>query len=274
MSEPSTEHPGARHAVEAIEAIETIESVAEGLPAPVVDIAPTREEASERASAAIAAALAEALSARGAAHLALTGGSGGKAIANALPVALAEAGISPQDLRGVHIWFGDERFVPAGDAERNDLFATPLAAAGVPEENIHRLAGPEAAASILIAAEALERDLAARGPAGGRFDAVHLGMGPDGHVCSLFPGHPVALTTGRDMAAVGDSPKPPPQRATLTFPALHRARLVVLLAFGGDKREAARAGLGSPDAVGAPISCARGERTVWFLDEGAAPRDR
>ena len=144
----------------------------------------------------------------------------------------------------------------------------------MPEENIHRLAGPEAAASILIATEALERDLAARGPAGGRFDAVHLGMGPDGHVCSLFPGHPVALTTGRDMAAVENSPKPPPQRTTLTFPALHRARLVVLLAFGGDKRDAARAGLGSPDAVGAPISCARGERTAWFLDEGAAPRDR
>ncbi|WP_159716829.1 6-phosphogluconolactonase [Actinomyces marmotae] len=265
MTEPTSARPGARH---------DIESRAAGLPAPVVDIAPTREAAAGRASAAIAAAIAEGLSARGAAHLALTGGSGGKAIAHALPTALAEAGISLQDLRGLHIWFGDERFVPAGDAERNDLFAAPLAEAGVPEENIHRLAGPEAAANVRLATEALERDLAIAGPAGGRFDAIHLGMGPDGHVCSLFPGHPVALTTGRDMAAVEDSPKPPPQRATLTFPALHRSRLVVLLAFGQDKRDAARAGLGSPDAALAPISCARGERTLWFLDDAADPRDR
>lgn len=265
MTDSTASRPGARH---------DIESAAADLPAPAVDIAPTREEASERAAAAIAAALAEALSTRGTAHLALTGGSGGRAIAHALPAALAEAGIGPQDLRGVHIWFGDERFVPAGDPERNDLFAAPLAEAGVPEENIHRLAGPDAAASVLVATEALERDLALAGPAGGRFDAVHLGMGPDGHVCSLFPGHPVALTTGRDMAAVEDSPKPPPQRATLTFPALHRSRLVVLLAFGQDKRDAARTGLASPDAALAPISCARGERTLWFLDEGAAPRDR
>ncbi|SHI63945.1 6-phosphogluconolactonase [Actinomyces denticolens] len=265
MTDSTASRPGARH---------DIESAAADLPAPAVDIAPTREEASERAGAAIAAALAEALSTRGTAHLALTGGSGGRAIAHALPAALAEAGIGPQDLRGVHIWFGDERFVPAGDPERNDLFAAPLAEAGVPEENIHRLAGPDAAASVLVATEALERDLALAGPAGGRFDAVHLGMGPDGHVCSLFPGHPVALTTGRDMAAVENSPKPPPQRATLTFPALHRSRLVVLLAFGQDKRDAARTGLASPDAALAPISCARGERTLWFLDEGAAPRDR
>ncbi len=265
MTDSTASRPGARH---------DIESAAADLPAPAVDIAPTREEASERAGAAIAAALAEALSTRGTAHLALTGGSGGRAIAHALPAALAEASIGPQDLRGVHIWFGDERFVPAGDPERNDLFAAPLAEAGVPEENIHRLAGPDAAASVLVATEALERDLALAGPAGGRFDAVHLGMGPDGHVCSLFPGHPVALTTGRDMAAVEDSPKPPPQRATLTFPALHRSRLVVLLAFGQDKRDAARTGLASPDAALAPISCARGERTLWFLDEGAAPRDR
>ena len=116
----------------------------------------------------------------------------------------------------------------------------------------------------------LAEELSATGPAEGRFDVVHLGVGPDAHVCSLFPGHPAALLTGGDVVAVHSSPKPPPERVSLTFDALHRSRCVMAVAGGAGKAEAVRAGLGAPDVVRAPASCARGRATTWYLDDAAA----
>ena len=99
---------------------------------------------------------------------------------------------------------------------------------------------------------------------------MHLGVGPDAHVCSLFPGHPAARTTGTDVVAVRSSPKPPPERVSLTFDVLHRSRCLMLVAGGKGKAGAARAGLGAPDAAAAPASCARGLVTTWYLDDAAA----
>ncbi|WP_043559463.1 6-phosphogluconolactonase [Actinomyces israelii] len=249
----------------------TIEQRAAGLPAASIVRRPSFDEACALAAGRTAGLLAEAAAARGAGHLALTGGSAGTALARALPAALTAAGIVPsRGLESIHLWFGDERFVPAGHADRNDLLAAGLVEAGVPETNVHRLCGPERAADVEDAAGRLAADLAAAGPAQGRFDVVHLGVGPDAHVCSLFPGHPAARTTGTDVVAVRSSPKPPPERVSLTFDVLHRSRCLMLVAGGKGKAGAARAGLGAPDAAAAPASCARGLVTTWYLDDAAA----
>ena len=90
------------------------------------------------------------------------------------------------------------------------------------------------------------------------FDVLLLGVGPDGHICSLFPGHPALDVVDRPTAAVEDSPKPPPQRVTLTFPALARARHTWFVVSGEDKADAVtRAIEGAPTRRGAGGHAAR-----------------
>lgn len=248
-----------------------VNATAGARPAPSVVVHDSMAEAAATAAAETARLLADAVARRGLAHLVLTGGSGGQALAAALPAALATAGLSPASgLDRLHLWEGDERFVPAGHPDRNDLQVAGLVAAGVPEANVHRLPGPEQVDSVDAAAGTLAKALREHGPADGCFDVVHVGLGPDAHVCSLFPGHPVAPTTGTDVIAVHDSPKPPPERVSFTFDVLHRARRVMVVAGGTGKAEAVVKGLSAPDVVAAPASCARGESTVWYLDRAAA----
>ncbi|RRD26712.1 6-phosphogluconolactonase [Actinomyces bowdenii] len=245
-----------------------IERAAAALPAPGIVVAPDLEEASRRAARRTAEILERAVLRNGVAHLALTGGSAGVALAGMLSEQL---GALPAPVLGsIHLWFGDERFVPLGDEQRNDLLAAPLIEAGVPESAVHRLAGPEQVAGLEEATARLARDLAEHGPRDGSFDVVHLGLGPDAHVCSLFPAHPAALSTGVSAVAVDHSPKPPPQRCSLTFDAIHRSGAVMVVAGGAGKARAVAASLGAPDAVAAPASCARGRTTTWYLDTAAA----
>ncbi|MBE6482084.1 MAG: 6-phosphogluconolactonase [Actinomyces ruminicola] len=249
----------------------SVNAAAAALPAPTAVVHDTLAEAAAVAAAQTARLLADAVADRGAAHLSLTGGSGGEALAAALPGALAAAGLIPgAGLDRLHLWEGDERFVAADDADRNDLLAAGLVSAGVPEANVHRLRGPERTESVDASAAALAEELREHGPADGRFDVIHLGLGPDAHVCSLFPGHPAAPATGTDVIAVHDSPKPPPERVSFSFDVLHRARHVMVVAGGAGKAEAVAKGLGTPDVVAAPASCARGEVTFWHLDRAAA----
>ncbi len=197
------------------------------------------------------------------------------------------AGEPIQVREAVHLWFGDERFVPAADPERNDLLAAPLVRVGVLDSQVHRLAGPEVVSSLESSTDVLMQDLKAHRLDRDPFDVIHLGLGPDAHVCSLFPGHPAVLTTGRPAVAVRDSPKPPPQRCSLTFEVLHRARHVMVVVGGQGKAEAVTRSLGpisttgsaaddavdavdAVDIVTAPASCARGEQTTWYLDVEAA----
>ncbi len=230
------------------------------------DLAGAAQEAASETARIAAGAIAE----RGAAHVALTGGSGGEAMAGVLPGALAEAGVDREALASLHLWFGDERYVPAGDPERNDVLVGPLTEAGVPEANVHRVAGPDLAATLEESVGRLAEELRSDGPADGVLDVVHLGMGPDAHVLSLFPGHPAALTLGTDVVAVEDSPKPPPRRVSLTFEVLQRARSVMVVAGGTGKVEAVAKALGEADPVAAPASCARGVETTFYLDGAAA----
>ena len=237
------------------------EAAAAALPAPTVRVLGDLAAAAHLAAQDTAEHLARAVSARGVAHLALTG-----LLAQVLPRRLGAG------LGAVHVWLGDERFVPAGDPERNDLLAAGLLDAGLGAGNLHAVRGPERVADVEASARALEADLDRwLGPPGaGRLDVVHLGLGPDAHVCSLFPGHRAALAQGTRAVAVRDSPKPPGQRVSLTFTALQAARCVMVVAGGAAKARAAALGLGRPDVRRAPASCGRGRQTRWYLDEAAA----
>lgn len=183
----------------------------------------------EASAARLATAIVDAQAARGEADIVLTGGSMGSAILEAL-------GRSPLrdavDWGAVMIWWGDERFLPAGDQDRNETQARSALLDLLPLDpaRVHPMAGSDQAGSPEEAAASYADQLAAA--AGGgysvpAFDVVMLGVGPDGHIASLFPGHPALSATGSTVG-VHESPKPPPERVSLTFDALGRGVQVVV----------------------------------------------
>jgi 6-phosphogluconolactonase len=205
-------------------------------------------------------AAAAAVAARGRFTVALTGGS-----AAALYGALAEAKL-PWDK--VHVFFGDERAVPADHADSNYRLAKEslLSHAAIPAENVHRVKGEIDPAE---AARLYEQELLAV-TGDGALDLVHLGMGPDGHVCSLFPGHALLGETIRLVASLTDSPKPPPARVTLTLVALERARQVLFLAMGASKAAALREATVDASSALPAARVDRFGRAMWLADRDAA----
>lgn len=233
-----------------------------------LDIAQVAQQASDLVIARLRAAVDE----RGIAHLALTGGTAGMRTISALATAAEEAGFS---FGRVHLWWGDERFVPGRDPDRNDLQIEDsfLDVIDVPTKNVHRVAAEDSGLSLSEAAYVYHRELVAAGcePGTPFFDVLLLGMGPDAHVASLFPRHPAQQTTDRLVVPVTDSPKPPADRVSLTFPALNASRSVVFLVGGADKAKAVAAAHGTIEPWETPASAVRGaEETVWVLDSGAA----
>lgn len=178
----------------------------------------------------------------------------------------------------VHVFWGDERYVPADDDERNDKQAREalLDHVDIPAGNVHAMAASdgEFGDDIDAAAAAYEAELAANVEGDAPtppFDVHLLGMGGEGHVNSLFPHTPAVRETTRYVVAVTDSPKPPPQRITLTLPAVKRAREVWLVVAGAEKADAVAAAIGGAKADDYPAAGAIGvSNTVWLLDEAAA----
>ena len=173
------------------------------------------------------------------------------------------------DWTDVDVYWGDERFVPAGHADRNDQQARDafLTRLGVPAERLHAMpAADEGFPSIGAAADANASVLPEEA-----FDLVLLGVGPDGHIASLFPGFAQLRETERRVVDVEGSPKPPPERISLTLPAINHARSVWLIVSGDGKAEAVARALGNGTLDDTPASGARGiDETIWLLDEPAA----
>ena len=171
------------------------------------------------------------------------------------------------DWANVDFWFGDERFMPEGHADRNDQQARDAFLDRVGATRVHRVAGNDCS---LSAAEAAD-EYAATLP-DDPFDIVLLGVGPDGHVASLFPQHPQLRETERACVELFDSPKPPPVRITMTFPTLNRADAVWFLVSGEEKSDAVARALAEDGSLNeTPARGARGrQETVWLLDEAAA----
>jgi 6-phosphogluconolactonase len=221
------------------------------------------ETVAQRTAAHVLRRLASAREARGRAHLAL---SGGTTPGRTYELLAAHA----QELADVEVWFADERCVAPDDAESNYRLAaeTLLTGAEVPPERVHRMqgeAGPQ------DGARRYASELTAGLGAPPVLDVIVLGIGPDGHVASLFPGSGT-LDAGEGAVCLGveDSPKPPPERITLSLAVLRAARECVLVATGASKADAVAAMLGEPTRH-VPASLLRRERLVVFADDDAAP---
>jgi 6-phosphogluconolactonase len=211
----------------------------------------------------------EAAQARGEVpQVGLTGGS----IADALHRELARrAPDSALDWSRVVFWWGDERFVPAGSPDRNALQAREalLDHVGVDPAHVHEVPASDEVATAEDAAAAYSAALREHGA--GFFEVLMLGVGPDGHCASLFPGHPALEARDAIAVAVHDSPKPPPDRVTLTFEAMERCRAVWFIASGEGKAEAVARALADEGSVSeTPARGVRGDETIWWLDEAAA----
>ena len=208
-----------------------------------------------------------AIATRGRFTCALPGGS----VAEAFFPRLAAAAI---DWSRVEFFWGDERAVSPDDPESNYALARSLWLDRIRAEpaRVHRIRGEDP--DLDAAASAYGRELLET--TGGRpIDFVLLGMGPDGHVCSLFPGHPILRESSRPVVAVYDSPKPPPRRITLTLVPLAGAPLVCVGAFGSEKAAPAAAAIDDQRSALPVALAARGAaRALFLLDADAAARVR
>ncbi len=247
--------------------------------APAVVVHRNAELLAEAAAARLVSALVEAQSARGHAHLVLTGGGIGIA-------ALAELAALPTrdavDWGSLDVWWGDERFLPSGHPDRNETQARAALLDSVPLDpaRVHPMpaSGAEFGADVDAAARAYAELLAAAAlpedhsdvPS---FDVLLLGVGPDAHVASLFPGHPALYEQDRAVIGVRGAPKPPPNRVSLTLRAIRRAQCVWVLAAGAGKAAAVSLALSEAGEVAVPAAGARGRRrTLWLLDAQAAAK--
>jgi 6-phosphogluconolactonase len=221
----------------------------------------------DRAAAVIERWLRRSVEERGAAHLALSGGT--------TPARTYELlGRRPEAFAGVEVWFADERCVGPDDEQSNYRLAaeTLVGPASLADNAVHRMRGelgPEEGAAA-YASELLGR-VAPDGEPVPALDLVVLGIGPDGHVASLFPGAPtLAVPDDEVCLGVEDSPKPPPERITLSLAVLRAARSCLLLATGASKADAVAAMLGEPSRH-VPASLLRRERLTVIVDDAAAP---
>jgi 6-phosphogluconolactonase len=245
-------------------------------PVPDVVVAPDAEHLARAAAEAMVARLAAAQAVHGSASVVLTGGGVGIAVLEHV-AALAEEPVRETiDWERVDVWWGDERFVPADSDERNEKQAREalLGRVGVPEHRIHAMPAsdgefgtPEDAAAWYAG------ELAAAAADGGavpRLDLLLLGMGPEGHVASIFPRSP-AVGDERTVVAVRDCPKPPPTRVSLGFSAINSAEEVWLLVSGGAKAPAVAQALAGAARAELPAAGVHGTRaTRWLLDTAAA----
>ena len=200
-------------------------------------------------------------------HLMLTGGSVGIATL----ASLAENPLRAQiDFTRVHIWWGDERFVASDSVDRNAVQAKNalLKQLTLDKTKIHEFPAADAGLNLDEAASFFTEHVEKVSPA---FDIVLLGMGPDGHIASLFPGKPTPAA-GTWVLAEHDSPKPPQQRLSFSYEALNSANQIWFVVAGADKQDAVSVAMGdSPEDL--PVGRVHGEiSTQWFIDSTAGTK--
>jgi 6-phosphogluconolactonase len=230
----------------------------------------------ENTAGRVLATLGAVLRNRPVAHLVVTGGGILEAVFAELAKPVGRDGL---EWDRVHVWWGDERFVPAASDDRNDkaAFAKLFDHVGVDPAKVHRMPAadgeyPDAEAAADAYAAELEQaagDDARDGVP--PFDLVLLGVGPEGHCASLFPEHPGVYADDATVIAVHNSPKPPPTRLSMTFRALDAANEVWFVTSGDGKAHAVAMALSGAGRIQVPAAGPRGrQRTLWLVDRDAA----
>jgi 6-phosphogluconolactonase len=241
-----------------------------GLPAPRVEV----HDSADDLATAVAGALLRRLSVLQTAGDVPTVGLTGGTIAEKIHREIARIGAqSSVDWSRVSFFWGDERFVAPDSDERNAKQAREafLDVVGADPARVHEIPSTADASSVDKAAAAYADTVRSEG--GGAFDVLMLGVGPDGHIASLFPGFPQLDADDEIAVGVTGSPKPPPERVSLTFPALNRSVEVWFVVSGSGKAEAVGRALAAqpPDVHDLPAAGVRGRSsTIWFLDREAA----
>ena len=245
--------PGERVSAELAEA---------GRPVRDVVLEPDADRLARAVASALVARLAAAQTVHGTASVVLTGGGIGIAVLERVAALAAEPERETVDWTAVEVWGGDERFVPAHSEERNELAARRalLDRVAVPADRVHAM--PASDAGFDTPEEAAEwyagqLAAAADGSPVPRFDVLLLGMGPEGHVASIFP-HSPAAGDPRPVFAVHDCPKPPPTRVSLGFSAINTAEEIWLLVAGEGKADAVARGVRGAPGTELPAGAVHG----------------
>ncbi|MCX8527120.1 MAG: 6-phosphogluconolactonase [Candidatus Nanopelagicales bacterium] len=228
------------------------------------------ESLAEAAAGRLVTTLVERQQTGKSASVCLTGGGIGTAVLRAIANSSARGSV---DWSHVDVWWGDERYVETGSPDRNETSARAALLDQLPLDpgRVHPFPAPEDSIDVADSAATYAEALRMWGGDEPSLDIMLLGIGPDGHVASLFPEQP-ALHDARLACAVTGAPKPPPVRGTVTMPVIRHAREVWILASGQEKAVAVRlallAGAGESQI---PAAAARGrERTLFLLDHAAA----
>jgi len=242
---------------------------------PTLQIVSSRQELGQAVATLVARLSAQAISDRGRFTVALSGGSLPKIVC---PPLVSEPLRSQIDWSAWHVFWADERCVPLDHPDSNFRLARQqlFDQVKIPVAQIYPIDDSFEPGITAKAYEAVLKQFFQ--PAPGRpprFDLILLGMGEDGHTASLFPRHPLLDDTTRWVAPVFDSPKPPPERTTLTLPVINQARYVVFVTAGAGKADSLARVLASDDRVEKiPAQLVRpteGE-LFWFVDEAAAAK--
>ncbi len=217
----------------------------------------------DRAAVRLLATLVELQDEDRVAQLCLTGGRIAQAIYARLGELVAGSALDPSRLE---LWWGDERFVPTDDPERNAGPTLALLARHFALDPARTHPMPSADGLIDAAASAATY---AKELGDTRFDLCLLGMGPDGHVASIFPNHPSSEPTTQSVIGVSDAPKPPPERISLTIPTINESSQVWFLVSGTEKSNALSRALAGDTSLPAGRVAGR-DRTLWLIDQAAA----
>lgn len=209
------------------------------------------DAAAQAAAQFLADNIKAAIAARGVCHVIVPGGN--------TPVRCFDYLVRvPLPWDKVHWYPGDERCLPTGHAERNDVMLRNHLLAHIPSSHFHAIAAEQGPDQAARAYREIIHDIKA-------FDIAFLGMGEDGHTASLFPGNE-ALQDSNTVVAVYDSPKPPAERVSMGLQTLRAARLRMVLAAGASKAEVLER-----IRTGEPLPVNSLGDIHWFLDRACLP---
>jgi 6-phosphogluconolactonase len=242
---------------------------------PRIEVHDTSDALASAVAGELISRLSDAQAAGRVPQIVLTGGTIAEAIHREVGRLAAVADVE-LDWSQVVVWWGDERYVAPESEDRNagQARAAFLDTVGLDPAKVHEMASTADAPDVEAGASAYAAAVRDHAADGAEFDVLMLGLGPDGHIASLFPGFPQLDVTDELAVPVTGSPKPPPERISLTLPTLNRARSVWFLVSGDGKAEAVAASLADGtdvhDTPGAGVAGV--EETIWFLDRDAASR--